>query len=387
MARRSLLAVLVGLFTLALAPAASAVPDGEPFAPFAHNSSRDGTPNEVRSGFYGGDDGNNADGDPLADRVPNSYETFEFQAEPGHGSFNVHIEWADPRVDLDLYVYRLRPDGGIVSTAVASSAQGNTNSEDATYIPPVGQVEADRYLIVVDNWCSRNDEGGACYSGAEVPDEDNFKGFVTYGPGLPTNPLPGVSLAGPSSGAPGQLLTFTASASDDESVANYSFDLDGDGFFETNRLQDNTVSNRFDEGFYNVGVRVTDNEGGKSYANLPVTISTPVIAPAPNVIVVMRPQRPLDYFKLPRGPSFGGVKKQNLVVRYRLRERSRVVVSLYRGSKRVRRLATGTKPGNRTYRMVVKSAGLRRGLYSARISVRGASSNKRETARLYAKRL
>ena len=74
------------------------------------------------------------------------------------------------------------------------------------------------------------------YAGADPANEDDFSGYVTYGPGLPSNPLPRVSLSGPSSGAPGELLTFTASASDDESIANYSFDLDGDGFFETNRL-------------------------------------------------------------------------------------------------------------------------------------------------------
>src|SRR5215217_9450052 len=82
--RRSLCAALVTFLTLALAPAAFAVPDGQQFAPFEHDSSRDGTPNEIRSGFYGGDDSNNANGDPLQDRVQNSYESFEFRAESGH---------------------------------------------------------------------------------------------------------------------------------------------------------------------------------------------------------------------------------------------------------------------------------------------------------------
>ncbi len=387
MARRSLLAVLAaGVLTLVLAPAASAVPDGEPFFPFAHDSSRDGTPNEIRSGFYGGDDGNNADGDPLADRVPNSYETFEFQGEAGHGTFNVHVEWADARVDIDVYVYRLRPDGGIVSTAVASSAQGGTRTEDATYTPPVGDVEADRYLIVVDNWCSRNNEGGGCYAGADPPDEDNFSGFVTYGPGLPSNPLPRVSLTGPTSGAPGEPLTFSATASDDESVVNYAFDLDGDGFFETNRLTESSVTRRFSEGFYNVGVRVTDNEGGKSFANMGVTVGSPATTPGttpPGTTPAVL--GPLGSFKLSR-PVFGGVKRRSLVIRYRLRERSRVDVSLYRGRNRVRRLVTASRNAGRTYRVIVKSAGLRRGLYTVRISARG-TSGRRSSARLASKRL
>ena len=54
-----------------------------------------------------------------------TYETFEFTPDSAnYGSFNVNVSWADPRVDFDLYVYRIRPDGGIVAASVASSAVG-----------------------------------------------------------------------------------------------------------------------------------------------------------------------------------------------------------------------------------------------------------------------
>ena len=366
-----------------MAPAASAqLPP--PFFAFEHDSSRDGQPNEVRSGFYGGDDGDNSNGDPLADRVPNSYEFFDFTVPEGssNGSFNVHVEWADSRVDLDLYVYRLKPSGEMVSNNVASSAQGGTNTEDATYRPPVGNVEADTYRIVVDNWCSSNAEGGACYAGASnPPNEDDFSGEVRFGGALVSNPLPSVTLAGPDSGRTGDALTFTANASDDEPIENYAFDFDGDGRFESDNLRSNTATHRFENpGFVNVGVRVTDQDGDKGFANKKVQITGPPTTGAGAAV------RPLANFKL-RGPVFGGPKRRSLVVRYRLRERANVIVSLYRGKNRVRRLTQGSKRPSRTYRIVVKPGKLRRALYTVRLSLRTADNGERQRARLSSRRL
>ena len=160
MVRRFLLVVLAGAFALAFTPSAFAQTVlTPPDYAFEHDSTRDGTPSEVQnSGFYGGDDQDNSNGDPLDDRYADTYETFEFTPDSAnYGSFNVNVSWADPRVDFDLYVYRIRPDGGIVAASVASSAAGGTTEENATYTPRnVGDaVEQDRYLIVVDNWCSR----------------------------------------------------------------------------------------------------------------------------------------------------------------------------------------------------------------------------------------
>ena len=95
--------------------------------------------------------------------MPNSYETFEFTVPAGTqaGSFNVHVEWADPQNDLDVYVYRLRPDRSIVPGAITSSAAFGDNDEDAGYRPAVGNVEPDTFLVVVDNWCTSLDDPGA----------------------------------------------------------------------------------------------------------------------------------------------------------------------------------------------------------------------------------
>lgn len=386
MARRSLLAVLVGAFLLALAPAASAqLPP--PYFAFEHDSSRDGTANEVRSGFYSGDDGDNSNGDPLADRAPNSYEYFDFEvpADQQHGSMNVHVEWVNPSIDLDVYVYRLKPSGEMVANSIASSASFGDNDEDAQYRPPVGNVEPDRYRIVVDNWCSSSTDPGsspaACGFTGTPPNEDDFSGEVRFGGALVSNPLPSVTLDGPASGATGDTLTFVANARDDEAIENYAFDFNNDGRFESDNLRSNTASHRFERpGQYNVGVRVTDQDGDRAYAIRKVVISS-----AGSVITTGR--RLLTAFKLNR-PVFGGPKQNRLVIRYRLRERARVILTLYRGKKRIGRLSSGTRRGNRSYRINLSPRRLRRGAYyTVRIYARATSGGETQRARLSAKRL
>src|SRR4051812_23285801 len=77
---------------------------------FQHDGTRDGTPSEIHSGFYAGDP---STGDPLAARYADTYETFPLTVPDGtrHGSLNVSITWSDPRINLDLSVYRLDAGG------------------------------------------------------------------------------------------------------------------------------------------------------------------------------------------------------------------------------------------------------------------------------------
>jgi hypothetical protein len=392
--RRLLLVVLAGAFACALAPAASAQ---EVLAPpdwaFGHDSSRDGTPNEVHSGFYGGDDLDNSNGDPLEDRYDNTYEYFYFTPDSNnYGSFTVNITWGDPRIDFDLYVYRVRPDGGIVPANVASSAAGGTTEENATYTPRnIGDpVEQDRYLIVVDNWCSRDadddpttDAPGTadCGIGEEIPNEDDFTGSVSFGPREAQNTLPTVTLSGPDAGRTGQALDYTAQGTDNGgAITNYKWDLNGDGFFETNTLTSGAASTAFSRaGVYNVGVQVTDNAGDTGYASKAVTITGPPRTTPASL-------RPLRSFKLD-SPSFGGKKHRKLGIRYRLRERSRVTLRLYRGKKRVATLVSNKSTrANKTYRLTVKPRKLKRGIYTVRIVVR-AGSGKVQRAKLQSRRV
>ena len=304
----------------------------------------------------------------------------------------MNVSWGDPRIDFDLYVYRIRPDGGIVAASVASSAAGGTTEENAIYTPRnVGDaVEQDRYLIVVDNWCSRDADDDPttdaadtadCDIGEDLPRRGRLHGSVSFGPREAVNTLPTVTLSGPDSGKTGEVLSYTAQGADSGGfITNYKFDLNGDGFFETNTLTSRAAKTAFaNPGTYNVGVQVTDNAGDTGYASKAVKITGPPDA-LPAVL------RPIRSFKL-GFPAFGGKKARKLVIRYRLRERGKVTLKLYRGKKRVKTLVNNkSKRANKSYRITVKPKGLKRGRYTVRIVMKSATG-KTQRAKLSSKRL
>lgn len=394
--RISVLSVVVGalVFVFAAAPAAFAQDIGS--APstltFGHDDALDGTPGEIVSGAFGGDDGVTDPLDPTL-RVPNSFESFPFVVPEGDpsGSITVNVTWQDPRLDIDLYLYRYKRDGTtLVPTSIASSASFGDNDEELTYYPAIASnpVEPGRYLVVVDNWCTDETDPvaiaiGGCGIGDPIPtDEDDFIGKVTFGAGLPFNAPPTAGLTGPDSVKAGDVATFTAAATDaDGRVANYAFDLDGDGRFETDNATSNVVVKRFDTaGSFNVGVRVTDDAGARSYASKKLTVT----AAASTATL---PRTLITGFKLNR-PVFGGRSRSKLKVTYRLREAGRVTLSLWRGKKRVKRLVDDkARAGGRTYRVTVKPRGLRRGNYTLRLRARSSQGATKQTAKLFAKRL
>ncbi|MBA2637215.1 MAG: PKD domain-containing protein, partial [Solirubrobacterales bacterium] len=69
---------------------------------------------------------------------------------------------------------------------------------------------------------------------------------------------------GPNPAAPGETVTFDASAASDPDgpLARYDWDLDGDGAFETSTGQTPTVARAYGaEAEISVGLRVTDAQG------------------------------------------------------------------------------------------------------------------------------
>lgn len=386
-----MLGLLLGVVALASAvPAAWAQDIGS--APdtlsFGHDDSLDGTPGEIVSGAFGGEDGI---ADPLAQRVPNSYETFAFVVPEGNpsGSVTVNVTWQDPRLDIDLYLYRYKRDGTtLVPLSIASSASFGDNDEELTYYPAIASnpVEPGRYLVVVDNWCTDEADPvaidiGGCGIGDPVPtDEDDFIGKVTFGAGLPFNTAPTAAITGPATVKRGGTATFTAAATDpDGRVANYAFDLDGDGRFETDNATANVVAKRFDTpGSYNIGLRVTDDAGGHGYASTKLVVTAEAGVAARTLITGFRLNRPV----------FGGRGKAKLKVSYRLREAGRVTLSLWRGKKRVKRLVDDkARAAARTYRVTLKPRGLKRGRYTLRLTARTSNGQTRQIAKLFAKRL
>jgi hypothetical protein len=336
---------------------------------FAHDGARDGTPREVHSGFFAGDP---ASGDPLAARYADTYETFPVTVPAGtrHGSLRADISWADPRVNLDLSIYRLDGAGRAINPAVARSAGTGRASEAAVYAPSGTPVPPGRYLVVVDNVCSRDRDQdprsstpkpAACGIGQEIPDEDSFTGSVTLG-----NQIPSVTLEGPDRTPAKQSTTYEAVADDlDGEIVSYLFDLDGDGVYETDSDGNSKVATTFlSRGTRTIGVQVLDDSGAVALATKTVTVTRAVRAPD------TRP--PIISFSLSR-TEFGGADDRRLVVSYRLREKARVELKLRRKGKLVRLIGRGVRKGQHTYRLVLRPAHLRRGVYTVQIFVASAS--------------
>jgi hypothetical protein len=373
--RSSPIAVLAVALLGVLAPGAAS--QSKPVLTLAHDSSLDGTAREIHSGFYAGD---RPAGDPLAARVEDTYETFALVVPEGtrHSSLQASIAWASPKVDLDLSVYRLDAAGRALSPAIARSAARRGASELITYTPAEGAVAPGRYLIVVDNYCSRDADDDPrspdpadkadCGIGGSVPDEDDFHGAVTLG-----NQPPAVAIAGPDAVPARQAATYTAVAADpDGKVSAYLFDLDGNGVYELDSDGNPEISTSFPErGTHSIAVMVVDDSGGVATATKTIAVGRRVAPPDT--------REPLISFRLSR-PSFGGAARRRLIVTYRLRERARVDVTLSRGSRRLRLIARGVHSARRTYRIVLKPARLRRGVYTVRISVHSASGKRQVEA-------
>jgi len=386
---------------LALMGPSAAVAQGPTFA-FGHDDALDGTPQEIISGFFGGGD---TVSDPTAQRIPQTFEFFDVTVPPAatgsFASFTVQLRWQDNRLDHDMYIYRQRPNGTFNPEPVASSAQGGTNEEEATVFNPLAATPLPPgtvFRIYVDNWCTRDADPNPttpdpadtanCGIGEDVPDEDDFIGSVTFNGFTPDNQLPRVSISGPDTGETGQLLTFSASGTDDDGITNYAFDLDGDGRFETNAGRASTVAKRFDiPGTYNIGVRAIDGRNGAGFANRRITITGPPLDASGKPLIRVIPSRRLVRSFFADAPVFGGRRGKALSVRYRLKQQSTVDLRLMRGNRTVRRLVRNrSRAGGRTHRLTVRPRGLRRGVYTLRLVVR-TSDGRRETLRIQARRL
>ncbi len=370
------LSVAVLLLLLAVVPVAGA--QSSPTRTIAHNRSLDGTPGEIHSGLYAGDP---ATGDPLAGRFAGTYETFDVTVPEGtrHSRLEAGIGWKDKRIDLDLYVYRVNAAGRPYAPAVARSVAKGVATERASYAPPGTTVEPGRYLVVVDNVCSRDadrrPDGGPANCGIqpEAPNEDDFEGTVTLG-----NQAPTVTLTGPATVRAKETATFRAEASDaDGTISTYLFDFDSDGTYELDSDGNSEVATTFpSRGPRTIGVQVLDDQGAAAFATLSVNVARAARKPD------TRP--PLSAFRLNR-TSFGGSAKRALVVTYRLREKSRVEVKLRRKNRLVRLIDRGVRKRNRYYRIRLRPAHLRRGVYTVRIFV-AAASGKRQVTQLSARR-
>ena len=367
-------AVILSLLALVAVAAAQ----DSPTTTLQHDESRDGTAREVRSGRYEGDPPGTTD--PIAARPVDTYETFPVDVPEGsrHSRLDTSIGWKDERIDFDLSVYRTDAAGRAVAPVLARSASKASDTERAVYVPSGGAVEPGRYLVVVDNVCSRDADprppgARSCGIGEDIPDEDDFAGTVTLG-----NQPPSVTLTGPASVRAKETVTFRAEAHDpDGTISTYLFDLDGDGTYELDSDGIPEVTTAFTtRGRRTIGVQVLDDSGAAAFATTEVRVTR-----------ALDTRPPIQTFRLSR-TSFGGAAKRALTITYRLREKARVEVKLRRGAgagKLVRLIERGVRTRNRYHRIRVRPAHLRRGRYVVRIFVR-AASGKQQVAQLAARR-
>jgi YD repeat-containing protein len=95
------------------------------------------------------------------------------------------------------------------------------------------------------------------------------------------NPPKAAFTISPTKANPGQTVTYNASGSSDTdgSIAKYEWDLDGNGSYETSTGTTPTVTKAYaTPGTYQIGLRVTDNEGSTATATSPLTVQQPPTA-------------------------------------------------------------------------------------------------------------
>jgi hypothetical protein len=189
-----------------------------------------------------------------------TFEDFPFTiaADDQDGSVTVGIQWTNVADDWDLYVYKKNASGAL--DQVASSAQGETTSEEAVIQAQKGPVAAGQYVIRVQNYAASN--------------PNDFTGVTKFGDFVAPNLKPTAKLKAPRRATAGQKVTLSASGSRDldGTLAHYFFDLDGDGAMETDAGTKAKISHRFKAGLHHVAVRVVDDRGGRAYASATIAV-------------------------------------------------------------------------------------------------------------------
>jgi hypothetical protein len=200
--------------------------------------------------------------DPGGTGDPTSYEDFPFTiaADDADGTVSVEVHWTNPADDFDLNVYKKNSTGGLDLVASSGGAPPST-SEQATIDAQGGHpVDPGNYVIRVQNYASTT---------------PNFEGFVKFGEFKVPNAKPVARLKAVKTVKAGKASVLDASGSRDSDgkIANYSWDLDGDGAIETNGGSKAVLRHKFSPGVHHVTVRVTDNQGKRAYATRTVRVT------------------------------------------------------------------------------------------------------------------
>lgn len=186
---------------------------------------------------------------------------FTIAADDSDGTVSVEVHWTNQADDFDLTVYKKNASGGL--DAVGSSAGGPPSTSEATsFAGQSGPVESGDYVIRVQNYA------------ATSPD---FAGSVKFTEFKTANVRPTAALTIPTKPIAGKAIKLDASRSTDSdgTIADYAWDLDGDGAFETDGGSSPTLSHAFSAGIHHITVRVTDDRGGRAYKTGTVKATKP----------------------------------------------------------------------------------------------------------------
>jgi hypothetical protein len=192
---------------------------------------------------------------------PGTFEDFPFKIAPDDtdGSVTIELTWANPADDWDMYVYRKNSAGELETVASATSAPPGT-SEVAAINSQATPVDPGDYVIRVQNYT------------ASTP---NFDGTIKFKEFVVPNARPTAALAAPKKAKAGKAIKLDASGSKDAdgSIANYAWDLDGDGSIETDGGTNSTLMHTFPVGVHHFTVRVTDDKGARAYKTRTVRVT------------------------------------------------------------------------------------------------------------------
>jgi hypothetical protein len=275
---------------------------------------------------------------PVSGNPACTYEAHEFEIAEGeeNGSFAVTITWGSADDDWDLYVYKVRTDGTVdEDKPVASSASGGTTEETAEELAsPDAPIEPGTYRIYVDNWA--------------VATSMDWEGYVAFGPFVRANTIPIAALSAPTQAIAGQPVRLDASGSRDPdgTIVNYSWDLDGDGRFETDAGGSPVHEARFPGGRAQVGLRVRDDRGGMDFAAQTINVgSAPSNQQTPPTITepFLPPPAARIALDLPRRQRIGSIALRGLVGTVECPTTCRISASLRISGATARRLGLGRR--------------------------------------------
>jgi hypothetical protein len=193
---------------------------------------------------------------------PTSYEDFPFVIGAGdtNGQMSVEVHWTNPADDFDLVVYKKNSTGGL--DQVGSSGNAPPENTEQVIVDSQGgkPIPPGNYVVRVVNYLATN------------PD---FEGVVKFSELKIPNKKPIAKLKAPARATAGKAVKLDGSGSRDPDgkIANYSWDLNGDGAIETNGGAKKTLSRKFSAGVHHVTLRVTDNKGKRAYATRTIRVA------------------------------------------------------------------------------------------------------------------